>query len=60
MNTREQQQLRNELAALQTRGDHFTKLLLNEKQRSSRLQAQLKSLNEEISDVRESNKKKGC
>ena len=58
MNTREQQQLRNELAALQTRGDHFTKLLLNEKQRSSRLQAQLKSLNEEISDVRESNKKK--
>ena len=58
MNARAQAQMTDSLAALQARGDHFTRQLLQEKQRVSRYEAQLKELNEEISTVRERNKRK--
>lgn len=58
MNARAQAQMTDSLAALQARGDHFTRQLLQEKQRVSRYEAQLKELNEEIGSVRERNKRK--
>jgi DNA repair exonuclease SbcCD ATPase subunit len=56
MNTREQMQITETLAALQARGDHFTRQLLQEKQRVSQLEAALNDLTEEISEVRCENK----
>jgi len=58
MNTREQLQITETLAALQARGDHFTRQLLQEKQRVSQLEASLKDLTKDISQVRCENKTK--
>jgi len=58
MNSREQLQITDSLAALQARGDHFTRQLLQEKQRVSQFEANLKELNDQITEVREENKKK--
>jgi len=58
MNARAQLQITESLAKLQGRGDHFTRQLLQEKQRVSQLETNLKELNEQITEVREDNKKK--
>jgi hypothetical protein len=58
MNTREQMQMTDTLTALQARGDKFTRQLLQEKQRVSQLEAQLKDVNKQVSRIREDNKKK--
>ncbi len=58
MNARAQLQITESLSALQARGDHFTRQLLQEKQRASQLETNLKELNEQIAEVREENKKK--
>jgi len=58
MNAREQLHLTETLAALQARGDHFTRQLLQEKQRVSQLEASLNDLTEEITNVRSENKRK--
>lgn len=46
------------LTALQARGDKFTRQLLQEKQRVSQLEIQLKDVNKQVSVIREENKKK--
>ena len=46
------------LTALQARGDKFTRQLLQERQRVSQLEAQLKDVNKQVSSIREENKKK--
>lgn len=51
-------QLKDTLAVLQARGDHFTRQLLQEKQRVVKLGAQLQEADSNISQIRESNKKK--
>lgn len=58
MNARAQHQITESLAALQARGDQFTRQLLQEKQKVSQLEANLQELNEQITGVREENKKK--
>lgn len=58
MNNREQMQMTDTLTALQARGDKFTRRLLQEKQRVSQLEAQLKDVNKQVSKIREENKKK--
>ena len=58
MNARAQLQITESLATLQARGDHFTRQLLQEKQRVIQQEADLKELNEQISQVREENKRK--
>uniref|UniRef100_A0A7S4J3Y8 ODAD1 central coiled coil region domain-containing protein n=1 Tax=Odontella aurita TaxID=265563 RepID=A0A7S4J3Y8_9STRA len=58
MNPREQIQMQDAIAALQARGDLFTRQLINEKQRVAQLQAKLNEVNEQINSVRESNKKR--
>jgi len=58
MNAREQLHITETLAALQARGDHFTRQLLQEKQRVSQLEGSLNDLTEEISNVRSENKRK--
>lgn len=58
MNAREQLHITETLAALQARGDHFTRQLLQEKQRVSQLEGSLSDLTEEISNVRSENKRK--
>lgn len=57
MNNREQIQITETLTALQARGDQFTRQLLQEKQRVSQLEAQLKDVNKQVSVIREDNKK---
>ncbi len=58
MNAREQLQITDNLAALQARGDQFTRQFLQEKQRVSQYEAQLREYSEQITKVREQNKKK--
>ena len=58
MNTREQNQMQETLAVLQTRGDNFTRQLLYENQRVTLLETQLKQSNEKITQIRDSNKRK--
>ena len=58
MNVREHIQMTDTLGALQSRGDKFTRQLLQEKQRIAQLQAQLKEVNDEVSLVRSLNKKR--
>jgi len=58
MNPREQMQMKDTLAYLQARGDLFTRQLMNEKQRVKTLEAKLRQVNEEITKIREGNKKK--
>jgi chromosome segregation ATPase len=43
---------------LQARRDHFTRLLIKEKQRTSTLQVKLDEVNEKIANLRDSNKQK--
>jgi len=50
--------MKDTLAHLQTRGDLFTRQLLSEKDRVSRLQNELSHVNDEISQIRDSNKQK--
>ncbi len=50
-------QITETLTALQARGDQFTRQLLQEKQRVSQLEAQLKEVNKQLSVIREDNKK---
>ena len=57
MNNREQMQMTDTLTALQARGDKFTRQLLQEKQRVSQLESQLKDVNKQVSRIREENKK---
>ena len=58
MNAREQNQMKDKLANLQARGDLFTRQYLCEKQRVKHLQSKLSQVNENISNIREENKKK--
>ena len=58
MNQREQLQMTDTLTTLQARGDKFTRQLLQEKQRASQLESQLKDVNSQVSKIREENKKK--
>ena len=58
MNNREQMQITDTLTALQARGDKFTRQLLQEKQRVSQLETQLKEVNNEMSEIREANKER--
>lgn len=58
MNSRQQIQMQGTLAVLQTRGDQFTRQLLQEKQRIAQLETKLKDVNEKTSSVRELNKTK--
>ena len=58
MNQREQLQMTDTLTALQARGDRFTRQLLQEKQRATQLESQLKDVNDQVSKIREDNKKK--
>ncbi len=58
MNQREQLQMTDTLTALQARGDKFTRQLLQEKQRATQLESQLKDVNIQVSKIREENKKK--
>lgn len=51
-------QLKDTLVVLQARGDHFTRQLLQEKQRVVKLETQMQEADSNISDIRESNKKK--
>ena len=43
---------------LQARGDHFTRILIKEKQRTATLQAKLNEVNDKIASLRDSNKQK--
>lgn len=58
MNAREQSQMKDTLANLQARGDLFTRQFLNEKQRVKSFQTKLSQVNDEITKIREENKKK--
>ena len=50
--------MQDTLAALQTRGDQFTRNLINERQHASQLEDKLKEVNDAIASERESNKTK--
>jgi chromosome segregation ATPase len=56
MNCREQSQITAAFEELQARGDLFTKKLVNEKRRLSRLEAEIEDLDTEIARQREENK----
>ena len=58
MSSRQQIQMQGTLAVLQSRGDQFTRQLLQEKQRITQLETKLKDINEKTSGVRELNKRK--
>ena len=58
MIARDHLQVTETLAALQSRGDHYTRQLLQEKQRVAQYHTQLKEIQNEISRVREENKQK--
>ena len=58
MIARDHLQVTEALAALQSKGDHYTRQLLHEKQRVSQYHGQLKAIEIEIARVREENKQK--
>lgn len=58
MIARDHSQVTETLVALQSRGDHYTRQLLQEKQRVAQYHTQLKEIQNDISRVREENKQK--
>ena len=58
MDRQDRNRTKKTIDGLQARGDHFTRLLIKEKQRTATLQVKLDEVNEKIANLRDSNKQK--
>ena len=58
MDRQDRNRTKKTIDGLQARGDHFTRLLIKEKQRTATLQVKLDEVDEKIANLRDSNKQK--